>query len=168
MALTQTLTTNINFLSPLGFRFLLSRAPNVQYFCQQATLPTISMTEINQTNPFVNIPRPGDKITYEPLSLRFRVDENMSNYLEIHDWIIGLGHPDDLSQYKNIADDGKIYSDGSMMILTSNQNSNIRIAFQNLFPISLSSLVFDTTQTDIEYLEAEVVFRYRRFTIEKL
>lgn len=177
MALTQsigitldesTVTPNVNFLSPLGFRFLLNRAPNVQYFCQQATLPTITMVEINQTNPFVNIPRPGDKITYEPFTLRFRVDENMTNYLEIHDWIIGLGHPDDLSQYKNIADDNKMYSDGSIMILTSNNNPSIRIAFQNLFPLSLSPLSFDTTQTDVEYLEAEVTFRYRRFTIEKL
>ena len=79
----RTLTTNLNFLSPLGFRFLLNKAPNIEYFCQVATLPTISMTEINRSNPFVAIPQPGDRIVYEPLTLQFRVDEDMTNYLEI-------------------------------------------------------------------------------------
>jgi len=30
---TEQLTQNLNFLSPLGFRFLLNRAPGVEYFC---------------------------------------------------------------------------------------------------------------------------------------
>lgn len=161
----EPLTTNVNFLSPLGFRFQLNRAPNVEYFCQAATLPSISMTEVIQQNPFVAIPRPGDRIVYEPFTLRFRVDENMTNYLEIHDWIEGLGHPDNFDQFKNLA---SAVSDGSIIILTSNNNPAIRIAFNDMFPLSLSPLSFDVTQTDVEYLEAEVTFRYRKFTIENL
>jgi len=164
----QTLTTNLNFLSPLGFRFLLNKAPNIEYFCQVATLPTISMTEINQPNPFVAIPQPGDRIVYEPLTLQFRVDEDMTNYLEIHDWIVGLGKPDNFRQFKELKQDTGIYSDGAILILSSNNNPRIRIAFQDMFPLSLSPLAFDVTQTDIEYLQADVTFRYRRFTVEKL
>jgi hypothetical protein len=163
------LTQNINFLSPLGFRFQLNRAPNVEYFCQSATLPTISVQEILQPNPLAQIPRPGDRITYEPFMLKFRVDENMTNYLEIHDWIIGIGHPNDLKQYRDLKQStGGVYSDGSILILSSNNNPNIRIAFEDMFPLSLSPLSFDVTQSDVEYLEAEVVFRYRQFTVENL
>lgn len=160
-------TSNVNFLSPLGFRFTMNRTPNVNYFCQQVTLPTISMTEYNQVSPFVNNPYPGDKLIYEPLALRFRVDENLVNYLEIHNWLEGLGHPDNLDQYKAIDEKG-IKTDGSLIILSSNQNPSVRIAFQDMFPLSLSPLAFDVTQTDVEYLEADVQFRYRRFTLEKL
>ena len=96
------LTTNVNFLSPLGFRFLLNRAPNIEYFCQAASLPTISMTEIPHPNPLANMFQPGDRINYEPFTLTFRVDENMTNYLEIHDWILGLGHPEKLKQYDDL------------------------------------------------------------------
>jgi len=169
---SPTLSQNINFLSPLGFRFQLNRAPNVEYFCQSATLPTISMVEVLQPNPLAQIPRPGDRITYEPLILRFRVDENMLNYLEIFNWIVGLGHPNTLDQYKNLikneATQSGIYSDGSILILSSNNNPSIRIAFENMFPLSLSPLAFDVTQSDVEFLEAEVTFRYTLFTVEKL
>ena len=161
----ETLTQNLNFLSPLGFRFQLNRAPNVEYFCQGATLPTLSMVEIQRPTPFVTIPHPGDKIIYEPFNLRFRVDENMTNYLEIYNWLIGLGHPENLKQYKNL---GEPISDGSLIILSSNNNPIVRIAFQDMFPLSLSPLSFDVTQTDIEYLEAEVTFRYKIFTVEKM
>ena len=160
----QVTNNGINFLSPLGFRFQLNRAPNVEYFCQGVTLPTISMNEILQPNPFNVIPRPGDKITYEPLVLRFRVDEEMINYLEIHDWLIELGYPENFDQYEKQT----VYSDGSVIVLTSNNNPKMRIAFEDMFPLSLSPLEFNTMQTEIEYLEAEVTFRYRMFKVETL
>lgn len=162
---TQQLTQNINFLSPLGFRFLLNRIPNVEYFCQAVSLPTLSMVDVVQSNPLVNIRRPGDKLTYDPLTVRFRVDENMTNYLEIHDWLVGLGHPDSLQQYKDLSE--KV-SDASLIILTSNNNANVRISFQDVFPLSLEPLLFDTTQTDVEFLEVSATFAYKKFTVEPL
>ena len=159
-----SVTQNVNFLSPLGFRFLLSRTPNVQYFCQSATLPTISMQELIQPTPFTQLPRPGDKITYEPLTLRFRIDENMTNYLEIFNWIKELAKPENFQQYAKHNN----VSDGSILVLSSNNNPKIRIAFEDMFPLSLSPLNFDVTQADVEYLEADVMFRYKLFTVEQL
>ena len=162
---SATVTDNINFLSPLCFRFIMNRAPNLEYFCQAAALPSISMNEILQPNPVGALPRFGDRITYEPFNLRFRVDEDMNNYLEIHNWLVSIGHPEKLAQFNDVKEK---LSDGSILILTSNSNPHIRVAFEDMFPLSLTPLQFDVTQTDIEYLEAEVVFRYRKFSIEKL
>ena len=134
----SVVSQNINFLSPLGFRFTMTRTPNLNYFCSEASIPAISMNEINQTSPFVNNPFPGDKITYEPFTLRFRVDEK------------------------------GIKTDGSLIVLSSNQNPTFRIAFQDMFPLSLSGLPFNVGSTDVEYLESDATFRYRRFTVEKL
>jgi hypothetical protein len=41
---------------------------------------------------------PGDKILFEDFSLRFLVDENLENYMEIHNWIRGLGFPESLEE----------------------------------------------------------------------
>jgi len=90
----------------------------------------------------------------------------MKNYLEIYNWIIGLGHPENFRQYKNLdTSRASIYSDGALIILSSNNNPIVRISFEDMFPLSLSPLAFDVTQTDIEYLQAEVTFRYRQFTV---
>jgi hypothetical protein len=156
-------TQNMNFLSPVGFRLVLKNTPNVEFFCQSATLPSVSLSEAVQNTPLVMIYRPGDKLTYEPFSLRFKLDENMTNYREIYNWMLGLGHPSSLNQYKNLSEKT---TDASVVILSSNNNPLASFNFTEVFPVSLSGLTFDVTQTDIEYLEAEVSFRYRDFSLE--
>ena len=174
----KALHGNLNFLSPIGFRFQLQRAPNVEYFCQAVTLPSCSLNEVPQETAFTTISRPGDKVTYGEFTVRFRIDEDMTNYLEIHNWIEALGMPSSFDQFKALnpmtPGDRKekvvdqTYSDGSIIVLSSNNNANIRIAFKDLFPLSIAPLTFDTTMTEIEYLEADCTFQYTTYTIEKL
>jgi hypothetical protein len=71
---------NINFLGQNGFRFAIKRLPTVNYFCQAVSVPAVSIGAIESPTPFAFVPRPGDRITYEPLTLTFKVDENLQNY----------------------------------------------------------------------------------------
>ena len=172
MSAINTQPDNKNMLSPTGFRFVLNRTPNVNYFTYSVPIPTLTLGEIDTENPNVRLPFPGDKLRFEPLSIRFRVDEDLQNYLEIHNWLLSLGYPEDISKsgYGKGAynTSGAVYSDGSLLILSSHQNTNLRINFKNLFPISLTELNFDASLTDIEYLEATATFRYSLYEIEKV
>jgi hypothetical protein len=171
---------NINFLSQNSFRFSIKRLPNVNYFCQGVSLPGVSIGAIETPTPLAFIPRPGDRITYEPLVVKFRVDGNLQNYLEIQKWIEGMGHPDDLNQTTSLSRQIRneqvglrplgtmvnFVSDGVLTILTSNKNINKVIFFRDCFPINLTELTFDSTNTTVEYLEASVTFRYRKYEVE--
>lgn len=173
MSVLANTPTNKNLLSPTGFRFILNKTPNTNYFVYSAPLPTLSLGEYDEETPLVRLPYPGDKLRYEPLSLRFRVDEDLTNYLEIHQWLESLGYPEDIrnqSAYRTAVNtsyaNSNVYSDGTLLVMSSHQNPNIQITFQDLFPISLSELTFDASLADIEYLEATATFRYRQFKIE--
>ena len=100
MSAINTQPENKNMLSPTGFRFVLNRTPNVNYFTYSVPIPTLSLGEIDVENPNVRVPNPGDKLRYEPLSIRFRVDEDLSNYLEIHNWLVSLGYPEDITRHR--------------------------------------------------------------------
>ena len=94
----------------------------------------------------------------------------------------GLGTPEDIKQYKDLnktggnrptAGTGKmgnvmqgVFSDGTLVVLTSAQNPNKRIQFVDLYPINLSPIQFDVTGTDVAYIEADVTFNYRSFTVD--
>lgn len=174
MSVIDNTPTNKNMLSPNGFRFVLNRTPNVNYFTYSAAIPTLSLGEIDIENPNVRLPNPGDKLRFEPLALRFRVDEDLSNYLEIHNWLISLGYPENQEQqsawreYSRGSLNTSVYSDGTLVLLTSHKNNNIEISFKDLFPVSLTELTFDASVTDIEYLEATAIFRYSFYTIRQL
>lgn len=171
---------NRNFLSPVGFKFILSNYPKVDFFCNEANIPSIILGSAIQPSYLKDIDIPGDKLQYEDFTLRFLVDEDLKNYMEIHNWMRGLGYPESLQEIydlKNDADfapntvknnDIQYYSDGTLQILNSNQIAKFNIKFHNLFPINLSTLTFDSTQTDINYFTAEVTFKYTIYNIEDM
>lgn len=162
MSALQNLPSNISYLSPIGFRFILSNFPEVTYFCQAANIPGVSIGGIDFPTPLKNIQFSGDEVSFEELSIRFVVDENLKNWLSIYDWIIGMGIPDKESaeKYKKLKDENRLVADGTLAVLTSNMNVQMEVQFQNMFPLSLSGISFDSSAADVDYVIADVSFQY--------
>ena len=170
MSALQNLPSNINYLSPVGFRFQLGNFPDVNYFCQAANVPGVSIGGIDIGTPLRNIQIGGDEVSYEELTIRFIIDENMKNWISIYDWIIGIGVPTEQSRRKHIKlkeTDG-LTADATLTVLTSNMNAQMHFRFLNCFPLNLSSIEFDSGATDVDYLTASVSFRYDVYTIDNL
>jgi len=171
---------NRNFLSPVGFKFILAEFPQVDFFCNEANIPSISLGSAVQPTYLKDIDVPGDKLQYEDFSMRFLIDEDLKNYLEIHNWMRGLGYPESLQEIYDLKEkdeyhpntvknsDIQYYSDGTLQILSSNQLPRFNVKFYNMFPTTLSTLTFDATQTDINYFTADVSFKYTIFDIEDM
>tara|TARA_B100002019_G_C21181429_1_gene553912 strand:+ start:443 stop:1000 length:558 start_codon:yes stop_codon:yes gene_type:complete len=171
--------SNRNFLSPVGFKFTLDRAKKVSFLGNSANIPGLTLGVANQATPLKDIDTPGDKILFDDFTLRFLVDENLENYLEVYNWIRGLGYPESLQEIIDFQRTGKvdknpygkemdIYSDGTLIIQTSNFVPNFQIKFRDLWPYSLTTLNFDATDNDIQYFTADVTFKYTIFDITDL
>ena len=171
---------NRNYMSPLGFKLIITKTPKVDFLCQSANIPSISMGTAIQPSYLKDIPVPGDKVLYDDLNVRFLVDEKMENYLAIHKWITGLGYPESLGQYNQLKkDDNRTdrrvndsadplyfqYSDATLQVLNSNYKPSVLINFKDAFPVSLSTLDFDVTTRDYNYFTAEVTFKYTIYNI---
>jgi hypothetical protein len=179
-----------DYADPTKFKFNIIKLPKVEYFCTQVNLPGISLADnYTQPTPFRNIPLPGEKLEYEPLAMTFLVDENLENYQEIHGWLRGLGFPGGYNEFKNLLDagadrfptsknsslgdagrtkfnapnQGGIFSDATLNILTSKNNPVTEVRFSDLFPISLSSLQYNQQANDTDYLTATVTFNYKLY-----
>ena len=55
-----------------------------------------------------------------------------------------------------------------MNVLTSSNVPNFKVKFLDMFPVSLSDLDFDATDGDIDYLTADVTFKYTLYNITDL
>ena len=158
---------NRNFLSGIGFKFNLAKYPKVDFFSNSAKIPEISLELTKQPTYLKDIDVPGEKLTYGDFTLRFLVDENMENYMAVYNWLTGLGFPETTQQFKEITTDDanqrdltEAFCDGTLRILNSNYREIAKVKFQDLFPISLTSLNFDATNADIQYFTAEASFKY--------
>ncbi len=170
---------NRNFLSPTGFKFVLNRAPKVSFFGNEANIPALNLGIAEQPTYLRDIPLPGDNIQFEDFNLRFLVDENLENYLEISNWIRALGYAESLQDIFDFQKENEdleqpaktklnLFSDGTLQILTSSENPNFKVVFKDLFPYQLSTLNFDATDEDINYFTADVSFKYTIFNITDL
>ena len=163
---------NRNFLSPVGFKFTLAKYPKVSFFCNSSRIPEINLGIAIQPSYLKDLDVPGEKLTYGDLTISFLVDESLENYMAVHNWLTGLGFPETTQQFRNLTtnDDGvrdlkEQYSDGSLSILNSNYRPTANVKFKDLFPVSLTSLEFDSTVTDIQYFTAEATFKYTVYNI---
>ena len=183
MAVQKPLPTqpeNRNFLAPTGFRFQVNRSPSVAFFGNRVNIPAMTMGVANFNNYLNNIPLPGTNIEFEDLSLDFLVDEDLQNYMEIQNWIRGIGFPESLQEIYRWQNQDEavisqpygtqlnLYLDGTLTVLDSQQNAKFKVNFENLFPINLSTLDFDAKQTDLEYFTATVTFKYTIYSIEPI
>ena len=184
--------TKLDYTSPTQFRFLINQLPKVQYFTVSANVPGITLGDATYATPLKDIPLPGEKLTYDDLNITFIVDENLENYIEMHTWLTGIGFPKDRSQFrdfrsttsnmststkgtsKDIGDvkastpELAMTSDAVMTILTNKNNPVVECRFRDVFPTSLSGLTYSQNQTDVEYLTAEVNFKYTIYEIHTL
>ena len=170
MSVIQNLPSNLSYLSPIGFRFSLANFPDVNYFCQAANIPGISLSTIILPIPLKDIEDPGDNVSYEELTIRFIVDENMKNWISIFDWITALGFPTkELQRERQLREQNmELRTDAVSTVLTSNMNAQMNIKFQGCFPLNLSSIQFDSSLTDVDYVTADVSFRYDIYEIQNL
>ena len=183
----------MDYASPIQFRFKCTKLPLVEFFCQTANVPSISLGEATVNTPLYDYPIPGDKVTYGSLDISFLVDENLNNYKELHDWILGLGFPKDNLQYANLAassadtfpgstasaaatgtslkqpvSEGGIYSDATLTILNSKNVAKTEIRFQNLYPTTLGGLNYDIQASDVDYLTVSASFNYINYDIVQI
>jgi hypothetical protein len=164
----------LNPLSPNGFQLTIQKIPEMIYFSQSVNIPGINLPHISFNNMFSAIPIASTNIQFDTLNIDFLVDESMSNYLSIYNWIIAMGYPDNFQQYtafldsqaiSNLTELAKSYSDGTIQILGSNNEIVRSITFIDLLPISISTVTFASTNNDVNYITASAVFNYNYFII---
>lgn len=175
MSYSNTEPANKNFLSPLGFKFVIKKTPHVNYFIQSVSLPDVTLGDTYIPTPFVRTPIAGDHIEYGDLMFTFKVDESMKNYKELYNWITAIGFPNNFEEHRAVdprfvgrgTGEG-VYSDASLVVMSSAMNPLHEITFVDTFPVSLTNFSFDSRNQDVDYIEATATFKFRTFNFVSL
>tara|TARA_B110000285_G_scaffold54805_1_gene62431 strand:- start:3891 stop:4472 length:582 start_codon:yes stop_codon:yes gene_type:complete len=175
---------NLDLARPTQFRFSILKIPNTEYFIQEVNLPGIAFSGDAVLNTrFTSLNMMGDTVNYEPLEISFAVQENLSNWREIHDWMVGIGFPENTAQFADAISDAAVtrtsvpsrtanvstlQSDATLMIMTNKNNPTVKVNFKNVYPTSLSGVSFDTKDTDAQNLTATMTMNYDYYNLEVL
>lgn len=146
MVATTNTPSNLNLTNPLNFKMQFSRLPDVEFFIQRVSIPSMVMGELFQPTSFIEQPQIGDKITFDQLTIGVQIDEELRNYQAIYDWMVGLGFPDQYSQFTELetSADG-LQSDASLHILTNSSVPSVALTFKDIYPVLMGGLDYDSS-----------------------
>ena len=179
--------TTYDYASPNQWRINFDRLPLTTWFCTNANIPGITLGEAQFPTPMSDMPISGDKLTFDTLNIQFLVDEELKNYREMWEWLVGLGFPKQHSQFSDVLSDRKVntvlpgasrvtysnqagqkttltdgasYSDATMTFYNSKNIAKVEVHFRDIFPTSLSGIDLTTDTSDVEYIRVDASFRY--------
>ena len=181
--------TVYDYATGTQWRLAFNRLPKTTWFCTAANIPGITLGEAQYATPMSDMFVTGDKLTFETLNITFIVDEELQNYRELWDWIVGMGSPVNHSQWettlskgdgavrtfgtsdadprtKTTYEESNLYSDSTLIVYNSKNMAKVNVQFKNMFPTSLSSLEYSQDLTDVEYFKASATFRYLYYEFE--
>ncbi len=183
----QRQPTELDYADPTKFAFKIMKLPTVEFFITQANIPGVNLGESIFPTPLKQIPMQGDDLTFDNLEISFLVDEKLTNYRELHQWLVGIGFPKARSQFSSFKSENSdvfptgsqvkgettstgvptgtqsMFGDATLTVMTSKNNPIMEVRFSDLYPVSLSALQFDQQLTDTTYLTASCTFTYKLY-----
>jgi len=185
--------TVFDYATGTQWRIAFNRIPKTTWFCTAANIPGITLGEASYPTPMADMFVAGDKLTFETLNITFLVDEELQNYRELWEWIVGMGAPVSHSQWstgltkgdgltttfsavgsddninprqKATSTEKNLYSDATLIVYNSKNMPKVNVKFKDMFPTSLSALEYSQDLTDVEYFKANATFRYLYYEFE--
>ena len=181
--------TVFDYATGTQWRLTFNRIPKTTWFCTAANIPGIQLGEASYPTPMADMFVTGDKLTFETLNITFVVDEELQNYRELWDWLVGIGAPKQHSQWTSVLskgdgavrtfgtpdtdtrtkttyDESNLYSDSTLIVYNSKNQPKVNVHFKNMFPTNLSALEYSQELTDVEYFKATASFRYLYYEFE--
>lgn len=161
------LTSNVNYLQPTGFRISIDRTryPNLEYFVQEVSHPSMSVNSVPlSVKRLSSVPLVGDKITFGSVEFSILLDEDMTSYREMFDWMqrgVNVGQISAEKRRTAIP----TYSDITLSILSSHNNSIRQITYRDCIPTDLGAITFNSTSGDASYLTFNASFAFSQFEI---
>ncbi len=157
---------NSNFLAPSGFKLIIDRKNygNLAYTVQTATHSSVSLNTVEVPYQRTNIKEAGDTLNYGDVTFEMILEEDLTNYNEMHDWLRRIVETPSKSAVDR---DGEppLAVDISLMVLSSKNNTTNRIIYYNAFPVDLGVISFDASVDGVNYITVPVTFSYDYFDV---
>jgi hypothetical protein len=148
-------------------KFLLQvkRFEKVAFSCTAVSIGGVTLSPATQVTPHVDIPRAGDKLAFSPMSVRFLLAEDMSNYRSLYDWmteIVGItetGHEFPFTEGRvDVELEKRFFSDMTVSVLHGNRTEAIPIYVFDAWPSSIDSVDFNTQSSGVLTIGAQFYF----------
>jgi hypothetical protein len=178
MSTTENKVDNLvlNTAKENNFTFFINKFPELSLHVTEVGVPGANIGTSFMSTPGVPVKRPGTNITYNPLVMIFKVDENYTNWIKLYNWMIYAKSYKLMTDVERVAFRNSMkdigtrkerhdyFSDCSLLISTNNKNYNFTIILEDVFPIEIGDLPLKNVAP--EEIESNVTFEFMQMKIK--
>ncbi|HET8688829.1 MAG TPA: hypothetical protein VFM18_19635 [Methanosarcina sp.] len=159
-----------NFLQTNNFMLVIPSFEATRFLSTRFVIPNINLPSARADTPFSTLKFAGDKVEFSPLEFEFIIDETMTNYTEVYQWLVDISYTESFDAFKSYQKKSNYQplgeQDIKVIILDSKNNPIKTFTFYNAIPIGLSTGEMQSTVSEVDYMRASVIFDYDYYVIE--
>ena len=167
--LDTVVSDNNNLLQPSGFKVQINRKkfPNVEFFATGVIHPAMSASPVEVAfRRIQSVPIAADKLTFSEVVIETLLDENLTAYKEIFNWMQYIVNTNDIDPIAATDTRPSTYADIKVFVLNSHNNTTNTITYYDAIPVSLGDVPLLSTTGDVQYINCPISFRFSQFDIE--
>ncbi len=147
-----------NSLQTSKGKLVVHRLTDINYWIQTFTLPGVQLERLTLPGMRRDVPIAGAKFEYDPINVGFIVDQDMSNYNEIINW---------MNEFQgNFTDIRDLSSTLSINILNGDNAIQQTFGIKGAYPTTISEVEFITTDSTMTPSVCNVTFNYTHINID--
>lgn len=164
---------NTNYLYGNHFRFMVMGLPDLSYFVQSVSVPSLSLSPVLRPNPFVEVKEVGDHVRHGDFNVTYLIDAKFQTYYSLYNWINGYGFPHSYEELGAFRDaratrighphPQRKDLEKTLAVLHILQPDTeailVEMKFIDCFPIAIGSLEFSTMDADAPIMKTSVTFQ---------
>lgn len=167
--LDTVLSSNTNLLQPNSFKVGINRKkfPNVEFFATSVIHPGLGMSATEM--PFrriQSVPFSGSSLQFGELTIDVILDENLTAYQEIYNWMHYVVQNNDVLPSKATELKAATYADINVQILNSSNQIIKTLNYRECIPTLLGDVNLMSTTGDVQYINCPMSFRFQTFEIK--
>lgn len=147
----EELLANRNDMRNNRFVFTAAGIPQLPYFVTSTNIPGLNLGEFRLPTPMTDFPVPGDKIMFEPLVIRYKVDERLETFLGLQRWMRGLAFPESHKEHEALTRSmPKGVMDCGVSFRTNlGDLEGFFVHYKNCWPTALEGVDFDSADGQV-------------------
>jgi hypothetical protein len=128
---------------------------NLSFHCQTVSIPSISLPVVEMPYHQMTAQVSGDRVSFDPFTATFLVDENLKNFNLIFQWIM-----------KQAMEQTIIKRDLSLFLYNNSNNHSHTIRFVGSIPTSLSPVNLASNLSGSNVMASDISFSFDYFYFE--
>jgi hypothetical protein len=161
------------------FKFVIVPLPDLSFFAQVITLPSVMTSAVGRSTPFAKIKEVGDHLEYGTVTVNYLVDASFKVYTSLLWWLQGYGFPHSYEEVKAFRETRtarlvhprpivrEIEKTNATLYLLEPDTEKIVVEFQfvDIFPIQLGEIEFSSMDNEPPQLRCTATFACTLFDV---